>query len=276
MENDNLEVIVLKKLLVSRESGGTIKINIRGIEVGGKNKVIFSGPCSVENDDTMLQIAQKLKSIGVHILRGGAFKPRTSPYDFQGLEFQGLKILYDVGKTVDMPVATEIMDTRDVEYALDYTDIIQIGSRNMYNYSLLKEVAKTQKPILLKRGISATIKEWVNAAEYIISGGNSSIIMCERGIRTFEGYTRNTLDLNAVAVLKSKFRLPVIVDPSHGTGIRELVLPMSLASIAAGADGLMIESHIKPDCAASDAKQTVDVDTVKKIICSINKIESII
>lgn len=276
MENDNLEVIVLKKLLVSKESGQCIKINVRGIEIGGKDKVVLSGPCSVENEDTMLRIAKKLKSIGVHILRGGAFKPRTSPYDFQGLEFEGLKILYDVGKTVDMPVVTEIMDTRDVEYAVDFTDIIQIGSRNMYNYSLLKEVSKTQKPILLKRGISATIKEWVNAAEYIISGGNSSIIMCERGIRTFEDYTRNTLDLNAVAVLKSKFRLPVIVDPSHGTGIRELVLPMALASIAAGADGVIIESHIKPECAISDAKQTVNMDMVEKIICGINKIQSII
>lgn len=276
MENDNLEVIVLKKLLVSKESGQCIKINIRGIEIGGKDKVILSGPCSVENEDTMLKIAKELKSIGVHILRGGAFKPRTSPYDFQGLEFEGLKILYEVGKTVDMPVVTEVMDTRDVEYAVDFTDIIQIGSRNMYNYSLLKEVSKIQKPVLLKRGISATIKEWVNAAEYIISGGNSRVIMCERGIRTFEDYTRNTLDLNAVAVLKSKFRLPVIVDPSHGTGIRELVLPMSLAAIAAGADGVIIESHLKPECATSDAKQTVNMDTVEKIICGINKIQSII
>jgi 3-deoxy-7-phosphoheptulonate synthase len=269
-------VIVLKELLVSKKSGDDVKIDLGSVVIGGGRKVIISGPCSVEEYDVMLDIARQLKVIGVDILRGGAFKPRTSPYDFQGMEYEGLKILKEVGRAVDLPVITEIMDTRDVEEAVGYTDIIQIGSRNMYNYSLLKEVGKTKKPILLKRGISATISEWIHAAEYIMLQGNINIILCERGIRTFESYTRNTLDLNAVAVVKQNFRLPVIVDPSHGTGRRELVYPMSAASIAAGADGLIIESHTNPDCALSDAGQTISIESLKDVICRVKHLEPVI
>ena len=207
----------------------------------------------------MMAIGRELKDLGVHILRGGAFKPRTSPYDFQGLRDEGLRILSAVGKEMNLPIVTEVMDARDIDEVLKYADMIQIGSRNMYNYTLLKEVGKRNVPVLLKRGLSATISEWVYAAEYIMSEGNLNVVLCERGIRTFESYTRNTLDLNSVAVVKQKYRIPVIVDPSHGTGLRELVPSMSFAAVAAGADGLIIESHISPDNSVSDARQTISM-----------------
>lgn len=251
------------------------EIHIKDVVIGGNKPVFISGPCAVEDYDKMLKLAERLKSIGVDMLRGGTFKPRTSPYDFQGLEKEGLKILKSVGDKFKLPVSTEIMDARDLEYSLDYIDAIQVGSRNMYNYTLLKELGTINKPIILKRGMSATIKEWIYAAEYIAAGGNENIIFCERGIRTFETVTRNTLDLNAVAYIKEKYNLPIIVDPSHGTGRRELVEPMSMASIASGADGLIIESHINPDEALSDAKQTVSIDTIKSIISKVNKLEEI-
>lgn len=256
----------MKSLLVSIKSGSKIKVKVKNIYFGGDIPIIISGPCAVEDYDKMLSIAQKLKKLGVHMLRGGVFKPRTSPYDFQGLEYEGLDILKRVSEEVKLPVVSEIMDTRDVEKAIDLIDMIQIGSRNMYNYSLLKEVGKTKKPVLLKRGMSATLSEWMYAAEYIMSLGNENVVLCERGIRTFENFTRNTLDLSAVAAIKQYYRLPVIVDPSHGTGRRELVSPMSLASIAAGADGLILESHISPDESISDAKQTISVNEVGDII----------
>ncbi len=210
------------------------------------------------------------------MLRGGAFKPRTSPYSFQGLKFEGLKILKECGDEFNMPIVSEVMDARDLEEAYDYIDMIQIGSRNMYNYTLLKEVGKTKKPILLKRGMSATLNEWIYAAEYIMSEGNMNVVLCERGIRTFESYTRNTLDLNTVAVIKDKYRVPIIVDPSHATGFREYVKPMSLASIAAGADGLIIESHINPDNAISDARQTINVKEMKEIIDKVKQMNKIL
>ena len=241
-------------------------IKIGNFEIGDKTPVFISGPCSVEDFDTMLSLSKKLKKIGVNMLRGGVFKPRTSPYDFQGLQREGLEILKAIKDEVNIPVSTEIMDVRDLEFALDYIDVIQIGSRNMYNYTLLKEVGKVNKPVILKRGISATIKEWIYAGEYIISEGNDNIIFCERGIRTFETTTRNTLDLNAVAYIKEKFNLPVIVDPSHGTGLSEIVERVSLGSIALGADGLIIESHENPKKAISDARQTIDVKTMERII----------
>lgn len=249
-------------------------IKIKNLEVGGSRKILISGPCAVEGYDSMLVMAEALKGIGVDMLRGGVFKPRTSPYDFQGLGFQGLEIIKEVGKLVDMPVSTEIMDPRHVEKALDYIDVLQIGSRNMYNYTLLSEVGKTNIPIILKRGMSATIKEWIYAAEYIAKQGNDKIIMCERGIRTFENTTRNTLDLNAVAFIKHNTSLPVIVDPSHGTGLRELVHPMSLAAIASGADGLIIESHIHPDKSISDARQTISMEELEKIVSKLNIFKS--
>jgi len=261
----------MKHLLVDKYSGPNIKVNVKDVLFGGNEKVVISGPCSVESYEQMDELAYQLNNIGVNMLRGGAFKPRTSPYDFQGLKREGIKILKSISEKYNMPVVTEIMDIRDLEILLPNIDMLQIGSRNMYNYSLLKEVGKLDVPVLLKRGMSATIKEWMYAAEYIMSEGNEKIVLCERGIRTFETYTRNTLDINAVAVVKNKFRLPIIVDPSHGTGLREIVYNMSLASIAAGADGLIIESHINPDLAISDARQTVDVETIHKIIKSVKK-----
>lgn len=261
----------MESLLTDLKNGERIIVKVGDIEIGGSEKIIMSGPCAVEDYNTMLEIAKTLKGLGVHMLRGGAFKPRTSPYSFQGLKFEGMKILNEVSKVTGLPVVSEIMDTRDVGECIEYIDMIQIGSRNMYNYSLLKEVGKTNKPVLLKRGMSATLAEWVYAAEYIMAEGNMNVVLCERGIRTFESYTRNTLDLNSVAVIKQKYRIPVIVDPSHGTGLRELVLPMSMASLAVGADGLMIESHIHPDNAISDSRETVSMETLMNIM---NKIKN--
>lgn len=265
----------MRKMLVDRENGDIIKVKVRNITIGGSEKIVVSGPCSVEDYETMISIASNLKKAGVHMLRGGAFKPRTSPYDFQGLEYEGLRILKAVSDELDLPVVTEVMDVRDIENTLNFTDMIQVGSRNMYNYSLLKELGKLEAPILLKRGISATLSEWLNAAEYILSSGNNNVVLCERGIRTFETYTRNTLDLNSVAVIKQKYRLPIIVDPSHGTGLRELVPAMSLAAIAAGADGLIIESHINPETALSDARQTVDISAIEDITHNVKRLNEI-
>jgi 3-deoxy-7-phosphoheptulonate synthase len=265
----------MEKLIVDKSSGLDLLVNVKDVVIGGSEKVIISGPCSVEEYDNMYAIASGLKKVGVHILRGGAFKPRTSPYDFQGLKEEGLKILKSVGSEFNMPIVTEVIDTRDIDLVSKYADMLQIGSRNMYNYSLLKEVGKLKIPILLKRGMSATLSEWLLAAEYIICNGNNNVVLCERGIRTFETYTRNTLDLSIVAAIKQKYRIPVIVDPSHGTGLRELVEPMSLASIASGADGLMIESHVAPDSAVSDAKQTVSIDTIDSIVKKVKKFEKI-
>ncbi|MCM0650401.1 3-deoxy-7-phosphoheptulonate synthase [Clostridium swellfunianum] len=265
----------MKQLLVDKSSGDSIKVKISNIVFGSEDKIIISGPCSVEDYENMIKIARKLKRLGVHMIRGGAFKPRTSPYDFQGLQEEGLKILKQVGCEVQLPVVTEIMDTRDIEMVSGYSDMLQVGSRNMYNYSLLKELGRSKVPVLLKRGMSATLSEWLYAAEYILSFGNPNVVLCERGIRTFETYTRNTLDLNSVAVLKQKYRLPVIVDPSHGTGMKELVPNMCLASIAAGADGLIIESHINPDNAVSDARQTISISSLEKIISKVNKLKEI-
>lgn len=246
-------------------SKGKVRINI-GNKVLGEDLIVFAGPCSVENLETMRSIAVELKALGVDVLRGGAFKPRTSPYDFQGLKEEGLDILKRIKEEFGFLISTEILDVRDLEKAEEFVDLIQIGSRNMYNYVLLEEAGKLGKPIILKRGFSATVTEWVSAAEYILNTGNEKVILCERGIRTFETTTRNTLDLNSVAYLKENSRLPVLVDPSHGTGVRSLVSPMALAGIMAGADGLMIESHIFPEESVSDAQQTVSMETLGKII----------
>lgn len=266
----------MKNLLIDQNSGDSIKVKVKNVVFGEKEKIIISGPCSIESYDIMIRIGKELKDMGVHMLRGGAFKPRTSPYDFQGLKEEGLEIIRAVGEEVKLPIVTEVMDTRDIDNALNYTDMIQIGSRNMYNYTLLKEVGRTKAPVLLKRGLSATISEWLYAAEYIMSEGNNNVVLCERGIRTFENYTRNTLDLNSVAVVKQKYRIPVIVDPSHGTGLRELVPTMSLASIAAGADGLIIESHISPDNSVSDARQTISMESLKNILSGVKKLEEVL
>ncbi|MBZ2173942.1 bifunctional 3-deoxy-7-phosphoheptulonate synthase/chorismate mutase [Schnuerera sp. xch1] len=239
--------------------------------IGGEKFSIIAGPCAVESEEQMQYIAQFLNQLGIKIIRGGAFKPRTNPNSFQGLGFDGLKILKDIKDSYGFKVISEIMDPRDIEDAYRYVDIYQIGSRNMQNYSLLREIGKTDKPVLLKRGMSATINEWIKASEYISIEGNDKIILCERGIRTFENYTRNTLDLMSVPIMKSETKYPVLIDPSHGTGRRELVLPASKAALAIGADGLIIEIHPEPDKALSDGHQSLNFNEFKILV---NKIKS--
>lgn len=250
-----------------------VKINVMGKDFFSNSPTIIAGPCSVEGYEVYRNIGIKVKESGCNALRGGAFKPRTSPFEFQGMAYEGLKIIKEVREELNIPVVSEIMDVRDVEPSLESIDIIQIGSRNMYNYSLLKEVAKTNIPIILKRGMAASLKEWLYAAMYIIEGGNNKVILCERGIRTFENSTRNTLDLNSVSLISKEYKIPVIVDPSHGTGNKKLIYNMSLASIFAGAKGLMIEAHTNPDSSISDKDQTIDIDTLKKIVDKINRVK---
>jgi len=233
------------------------EINISGNIIGGKKIPVMAGPCAVENKTILMAIAEKVKESGATFLRGGAYKPRTSPYSFQGLGEEGLKHLAEVRKKTGLPVITEIMDPRDMDVIMEYTDIIQIGARNMQNFRLLLEVGSVEKPVLLKRGLSATIKEWLMSAEYIMSRGNQNVMLCERGIRTFETATRNTLDLSAVPVLKQLTHLPVVVDPSHGVGKWDLVAPMAKAAVAAGADALIIEVHTNPEEALSDGEQSL-------------------
>ena len=244
-----------------------IKIN-ENLELP-KNKIIMAGPCAIESYEQLLETAKFIKKQGANMLRGGAYKPRTSPNSFQGLKEEGLEILKSVKIETGLPVITELMDARDLEKIYDVTDIIQIGSRNMQNFTLLSEVGKQDKPVMLKRGISSTINEWIGAAEYIAIGGNSNIIMCERGIRTYNDYTRNTLDIAAVPIIKKETNLPVVVDPSHATGVRYLVKPMSIASLAAGADGLMIEVHPNPSEALSDGPQSLNFDEFEDLMNSI-------
>ncbi len=253
--------------LASREfKGKDTTINVRGNIIGGRKIQVFAGPCAVENKTVLMSIAQKVKDAGAAFVRGGAFKPRTSPYSFQGLGQEGLKYLAEARKKTGLPVITEIMDPRDMEIVSKYTDIIQIGTRNMQNFRLLLEVGTSSKPVLLKRGLSATIKEWLMAAEYVMSKGNQNVILCERGIRTFETTTRNTLDISAVPVLKKLTHLPVVVDPSHGVGRWDLVPPMAKAAVAAGADGLIIEVHINPEEALSDGEQSLRPNDFKKLM----------
>ncbi len=231
-----------------------------------KEKLIIAGPCAIESYEQLLQIAKFLKSKEVKVLRGGAYKPRTSPFSFQGMQKEGLDILKAVKKETGIMSVTEAIDEKSLHEVYEVSDIIQIGSRNMQNFSLLIEAGKQDKPVLLKRGMSATIKEWIHAAEYIAKQGNSKIIMCERGIRTFEDYTRNTMDLAAIPIIKQETGLMVISDPSHGTGIRSLIKPMSLASLAAGADGLIIEIHPEPENALSDGEQSLDFEEFSNLI----------
>ena len=246
--------------LVSREvkEEDTV-IDVGGSRLGGPGLAIIAGPCSVESEEQILEVARGVRELGATFLRGGAFKPRTSPYEFQGLGEAGLKLLALAREKTGLKVVTEIMDTDDLPLVADYADVLQLGARNMQNFSLLRRLGKVGKPVLLKRGPSATIKEWLMAAEYIVSNGNYQVALCERGIRTFETMTRNTLDLNAVPVLKSLTHLPVIVDPSHGIGMRRHVPAMARAAVAAGADGLIIEVHPHPDQALSDGHQSLSL-----------------
>jgi 3-deoxy-7-phosphoheptulonate synthase len=245
--------------LVSREikkEGSVIKIK-GDVTIGGKKILVMAGPCAIEGYEPLLSVAKKVKASGCTALRAGAFKPRTSPYDFQGLGEEGLKMLLAVGKETGLATVTEVMDPRDVDLVCRYADVLQVGARNMQNFSLLKELGKARKPVLLKRGISSTMKEWLMSAEYIMASGNHDVILCERGIRTFETETRNTLDINAVPVVKLKSHLPIVVDPSHGTGRSALVGSIAKAGIAAGGDGLIIEVHDNPEEAWSDGEQSL-------------------
>jgi len=231
-------------------------IAVNNVKVG-QDFVVIAGPCSVESEFQTIETARQVKAAGANMLRGGAFKPRTSPYDFQGLGLKGLKILEKARQETGLPIVTEVTDPRDVSWVCEYADVLQIGTRNMQNFSLLNEVGKVEKPVLLKRGMNSTLKEWLNCAEYILAGGNPHVILCERGIRTFETYTRNTLDLSIVPSIKEISHLPIIVDPSHATGRLSIISPMCLAALAAGADGILIEVHCNPAEALCDKDQAM-------------------
>lgn len=247
-------------------------VKVGDVEIGGDNVVVMAGPCAVESLDQMLEAAKAVKAAGAHILRGGAFKPRTSPYAFQGLEDEGLDYLVEARKVTGLPIVTEAVDPRDVELVAEHADMIQIGARNMQNFRLLKEVGMTGKPVLLKRGLAATVEEWLMAAEYIMDAGNDQIVLCERGIRTYETSTRNTVDLSAVPVVQENSHLPVIVDPSHGTGIWKLVTPMARAAVAVGADGVMVEVHPSPSTALCDGPQSLNLENFVYLMEEVNKI----
>ncbi|MCK4416761.1 MAG: 3-deoxy-7-phosphoheptulonate synthase [Candidatus Latescibacteria bacterium] len=250
-------------------------IKVADVKIGGEQIVVMAGPCSVESREQLLSTARFVKSVGADILRGGAFKPSTSPYSFQGLGKEGLKLLAEARQQTGLPVITEVMDTRDVELVSRYADILQIGTRNMTNFSLLQEVGFSEKPVMLKRGMSATIEEWLQAAEYIADKGNSAVILCERGIRTFENFTRNTFDINAIPAVKQLSHLPVVGDPSHGTGRWQLVAPVARAAIAAGADGLMIEVHPNPSQALKDGAQSLTFSDFRKLMIELKAIAKI-
>ena len=252
-----IKVTTSYKLAARVAQGQDTVIEINGVKFGDKHAGLIAGPCSVESYDQMDATAQELAESNVKILRGGAFKPRTSPYAFQGLGEEGLKIMRSVADNHKMAVASEIMDISQLDLFMRYVDVLQIGARNMQNFNLLKEVGKIHKPVILKRGLSATYEEWLMSAEYIMANGNNQVILCERGIRTFEKFTRNTLDLCAIPVIKKMSHLPIIIDPSHATGLRDKVEPMSLAAVAAGCDGLIIEVHHNPEVAVCDGAQSL-------------------
>ena len=248
-------------------------ITVDNVKIG-EDFVVIAGPCSVESEEQTIKTAQKVKEAGANMLRGGAFKPRTSPYAFQGLGLQGLKILEKAKRETELPVVTEVTDPRDVSWVCEYVDVLQIGARNMQNFSLLKEVAKVDKPVLLKRGINSTLEEWLNCAEYVLAEGNQNVILCERGIRTFETYTRNTLDLGIVPSVKEVSHLPIIVDPSHATGRLSVIEPMSLAAMAAGADGIIIEVHCNPCEALCDKDQAMPPDVFAGLMKKLQKLRA--
>ena len=270
---EDVVVILAPWKLAGREfkKDNTI-IDVCGVKIGGKQLAIMAGPCAVEKKELTVGIAQEVKAAGANILRGGAYKPRSSPYAFQGLGNEGLDFLGAAKKLTGLPIVSEILDPRDIELFLEKTDIIQIGARNMQNFELLKEVGGYDKPVLLKRGLSATIKEWLLSAEYIMSRGNKNVMLCERGIRTFESHYRNTLDLSAVPALKALTHLPVIVDPSHATGKWDLVAPMAKAAVAAGADGLLIEVHSNPECALCDGEESLKPSRFKELMKDLRRI----
>lgn len=263
--------------LASREvRASDTTIDVNGVTIGGRALCVMAGPCSVESQAQLMAVAEGVKAAGAHILRGGAFKPRTSPYTFQGLEEEGLELLAEAKKRTGLPVVTEVLDTAKVEVVARYADILQIGARNAQNFSLLKEVGQCGKPVLLKRGMATTVQEWLLAAEYILAAGNPSVILCERGIRTFETTTRFTLDLNAVPVVKKLSHLPVLVDPSHGTGHWEYVGPMAKAAVACGADGVIIEVHSQPEAALSDGPQSLKPDKFARLMGELRTLAQVV
>lgn len=251
-------------------------IQIGDTRIGGKNVVVIAGPCSVESKEQLMEAAYGINKYGASLLRGGAFKPRTLPYSFQGLGVEGLKILADARDETGLPIVTEVMACEEVTVVEEYADVLQVGARNTQNYPLLKRLGDARKPVLLKRGLSSTIEEWLGSAEYILNGGNEDVMLCERGIRTFSQLTRFTLDLTAVPLLKEITNLPIIVDPSHGTGIRSLVSPMAAASVAAGADGIMIEVHPRPEEAMSDGAQSLTVEDFASLMAEVKPVASAI
>jgi 3-deoxy-7-phosphoheptulonate synthase len=246
-------------------------VDVNGVKIGGGELVVMAGPCSVESGEQLMETALAVKAAGANMLRGGAYKPRTSPYDFQGLGVEALHLLRDAREATGLAVVTEVMSEADVEIVAEYADMLQVGARNMQNFSLLRKLAMVARPILLKRGPSATIKEWLLAAEYLLAGGNPNVVLCERGIKTFETATRNTLDLSAIALAKELSHLPVVADPSHGTGLRSLVPPMSKAAVAAGADGLILEVHPCPERALSDGAQSLDLPGFANLMKELGK-----
>ena len=251
-------------------------IDVSGVKIGGRKLTVIAGPCSVENEKQIVGVAKSVKLAGATLLRGGAFKPRTSPYSFQGLKEEGLDLLKIARKETGLPIVTEIMSTRMLERFVEDVDLIQVGARNMQNFELLKELGRTNVPVLLKRGLSATIEEWLMAAEYIMAGGNDNVILCERGIRTFETYTRNTLDLSAIPAVKKLSHLPVIVDPSHAAGLWWMVEPMAKAAVAAGADGLIIEVHNDPEHALCDGAQSLKPERFARLMGELSGIAKIV
>jgi len=251
-------------------------VSVGPVRVGPDTLTVIAGPCAVESEEQILTVAEAVKEAGATMLRGGAFKPRTSPYSFQGLAEEGLKLLAMARERTGLPVVTEVMNPQDVELVASYADVLQIGARNMQNFPLLREVGRTNKPVLLKRGLAATIEEWLMAAEYIMSAGNHNVILCERGIRTFETATRNTLDLNAVPVVKHLSHLPIIVDPSHGTGKWPYVIPMARAAVAAGADGLIVEVHPRPEEAVSDGQQSLKPEKFRELMQEVSAIAAVL
>lgn len=259
--------------LASKEKGGRTVVDVSGVKIG-EGLVVIAGPCSVESEEQTLESARAVKAAGADMIRGGAFKPRTSPYAFQGHGLSGLKILARARQETGLPVVTEVIDPRDVSWVSEFADILQIGTRNMQNYALLKEVGRSERPVLLKRGMYSTLEEWLNCAEYILSEGNPNVILCERGIRTFESYTRNTLDLSAVPAIKELTHLPIVVDPTHSTGRLSLIAPMSMAAVAAGADGLMIEVHPNPAEALCDGHQSMTPDFFAGVMQQLRPLKS--
>ncbi len=270
------DVVKPYKLAAREFTAGPTCIPIGAAEIGGKELLVIAGPCSVEGPEMMERTAVAVRGAGARALRGGAFKPRTSPYSFQGKGEEGLKILAEVRARTGLPVVTEVMDTRQVELVAGYADVLQIGARNMQNYNLLTEVGRLHRPVLLKRGMSATVKDLLLAAEYIMSQGNMQVILCERGIRTYETATRNTFDVAAIPVLKRETHLPVIADPSHAGGYRHLVTPLALAGIAAGADGLIVEVHPEPECATSDGEQSLNLDEFETMMALVRPLAEVV